>query len=263
MGRAMKEEGHQAGGGAIPRAGNLIHDDLTDRLAEGGAPVALCWTPARPVVVLGRSNDAAREVDLEQARAEGVPIVRRKGGGGAVVLDLGTLCVTAAWPRPAPFAPLAAFRAIGDAILEALATLGIERLVIRGTGDLALDGRKLAGASLACGRGGLLYQMSLLVDPDFSRIARLLRHPSREPDYRRGREHGVFLTSLGREGFAIDPRALGEALAGACRTIRFGHMRPPSLPPPVERGEEENHPSRGDGFLPSPLDGEGPGVGLP
>ena len=214
------EEGHQTGEGEIPRAGDLIHDDLTDGLA-GGAPVALWWMPARPVVVLGRSNDAAGEVDLARARAEGVLVVRRKGGGGAVVLDAGTLCVTAAWPRPTPFAPLAAYYAIGDVILDALAQLGVEGLAIRGTGDLALGDRKLAGSSLACGRDGLLYQMSLLVDPDLSRIARLLRHPSREPDYRRGRPHEAFLTSLAREGIAVDPRALGEALARACRSVQF------------------------------------------
>jgi lipoate-protein ligase A len=237
MGRAMEEEVRDGGNGAVPVAGSLIHDDLT-----GGDAVAVWWVPAGPLVVLGRSNDAAREVDLDRCRAEGVSVIRRRGGGGAVVLEPGTVCVTAAWKRPKAFAPAGALRAIGEMIADALADLGIG-VSLRGTGDLAIGERKLAGSSLAVGRDGVLFQMSLLRDADLARIARLLRHPGREPEYRRGRSHGEFLTSLAREGIDVGPATLGAAMAAACRNVRLTRVGARCAAP--SNGSTREHEGRG------------------
>jgi lipoate-protein ligase A len=39
---------------------------------------------------------------------------------------------------------------------------------------------------------------SLLVADNFTLIDRYLRHPSKEPDYRQGRSHQEFLTTIGQ-----------------------------------------------------------------
>jgi lipoate-protein ligase A len=41
------------------------------------------------------------------------------------------------------------------------------------------------------------YSASLLVKPDVSLVERYLRHPPREPEYRRGRSHREFMGALG------------------------------------------------------------------
>ncbi len=60
---------------------------------EAGASDRLvrCWETTRPVVVVGRSSRIDADVVLDACRDDGVPVVRRFSGGGAVVLGPGCL----------------------------------------------------------------------------------------------------------------------------------------------------------------------------
>jgi lipoate-protein ligase A len=49
----------------------------------------------------------------------------------------------------------------------------------------------------------LFYTASLMISNDITEIDRYLRHPSKEPEYRQGRSHAEFLTTLSREYPAI------------------------------------------------------------
>ena len=51
-------------------ASNLACDEVLLDLCEQGAlgPVLRLWTPSKPFVVLGYSNNASREVDLDVCR---------------------------------------------------------------------------------------------------------------------------------------------------------------------------------------------------
>jgi lipoate-protein ligase A len=42
-----------------------------------------------------------------------------------------------------------------------------------------------------------------LVCPDLSLIERYLKHPKKEPDYRRGRSHKDFLSSIHKKGYEV------------------------------------------------------------
>jgi lipoate-protein ligase A len=173
------------------------------------------WEPRAPAVVLGRSNRAEREADLDACARDGVPVLRRRGGGGAVVLAPG--CLVASFARPVP-RPLAVGSHLGEAVAvlrEAVAAAGGVWLAPAGTGDLCHGDRKLAGSSAFVGRGAFFYQASLLVDADLSLVDRYLRHPSREPAYRRGRPHREFLTTLRQAGCEKPLGALARDLEAA------------------------------------------------
>ncbi len=104
-------------------------------------------------------------------------------------------------------------RAIDGWVVEALASLGVHGLEQRGITDLALHGRKVLGTSIYRSRRVLFYQASLLVSNDVSVFGRYLEHPHTEPDYRRGRDHGAFCTTLRGEGYDLDPQRVIAALA--------------------------------------------------
>jgi len=195
--------------------GPEIHDSLLERARDAGAARALIWEPREPVVVLGRSNEAARECDLDACRASGVPVVGRRGGGGTVVLLPGMVVVTLAGPSGASLDARALFGRVNAHLAAVLAGLGVAGLQPAGISDLCLEGRKVLGCSLAFRRGWALYQGSLLVDCDLEPISRCLRHPSREPAYRAGRSHGDFLTTLARSGFALPVERVRAALAAS------------------------------------------------
>ena len=95
----------------------------------------------------------------------------------------------------------------------------------QGTSDLTLGDRKIAGTSLRLWRGRVLFQVSVLVDPDLSLLDRYLPEPSRAPAYRAGRRHREFVTSLREAGVAVGRQAVAAALAAAL-------LRPPRLQAP-------------------------------
>ncbi len=153
-------------------------------------------------VVLARSNDPKREVNQSYCAEHNIPVLRRRGGGGTVVLGPGCQIVTFAFFARSLFENSRYFSIINDcwiAALERAAGIQAETIHQRGISDLAIGNKKIAGTSLFRRKHLVVFQGSLLVDPDFETIERCLCHPSKEPDYRMGRGHLEFLTSLGRE----------------------------------------------------------------
>lgn len=188
-----------------------------DRFGREG-PFVWLWEPAEIACVLGAGTPET-DVDLALCSASGVPVYRRRGGGGAVVLSPGNLVITACYDGSRRMFATQWIQPIANAIAQALAAVGVAGAQVRGLGDVALGDRKLLGSSLYANRKVVLYQGSLLVDPDLDLISRLLPHPSKEPDYRAGRSHLDFVTSLAREGYAGGMDPLKEALAHSLGTV--------------------------------------------
>jgi lipoate-protein ligase A len=179
------------------------------------------WTVAvyqadTTMVVLGRATPR-QEVRSDLCEAQGVPVLRRAGGGGAVVLSPGTVIISAAGVSGIPLHPREHMLLVNGRIIEALTALGVPGLRIQGISDITLHNSKVLGSSLYRRKDIVLYQGSLLVNPDLELIDRYLEHPGKEPVYRQGRPHRSFVTSLEREGFHLDPdevaAAVGDLLA--------------------------------------------------
>jgi lipoate-protein ligase A len=193
-----------------------------DRATDAGGERLRLWQCPSPVVVVGRSGSLEREVDLDACAKAGVPIVRRRSGGGAVVLGPGCLnysLVLRFADRPLLRDVAASYGTILGWIADALGLAGLAR---RGSCDLAWHGRKVSGNAQFRGRGGLLHHGTLLhaFDPGLS--SRFLREPSRQPRYRAGRAHADFLGNL-----PFAPETLQARLTLAWET--FGHSR--TVPP--------------------------------
>jgi lipoate-protein ligase A len=196
-------------------------DRLVLRRVFEGADFALeVYEPRDTRVVLGRSVDLA-EIDESACGEDGVIVVRRAGGGGAVVLSQGTVVVSVAGITALPYRLREHMNMVNGVIMSALEELGVTDLSIRGISDIALGNRKILGSSLYRRREVVLYQGSLLVDPDFSLMERYLRHPRREPEYRRGRGHRAFVTSLRESGHSLSVERIVETLK-----LRLASERP-------------------------------------
>ncbi len=155
------------------------------------------WVPKSPMVVLGRSNKATREVNTENCLKDGIPILKRLGGGGTVLLHKGCLVVSiGTWVKDYYQNDLY-FRLLNQSLINTIQRI-VPDLTLgqRGYSDIVLGEKKIAGTSLFRSRNYLLYQASILVDLQIESIERYLAHPSAEPDYRRGRSHRDFLLGL-------------------------------------------------------------------
>ena len=197
----------------------LVNDDLLEEYARLGAPVLRLYEPETVTVVMGAGRRAAEDVLEEKAAADGVPLRRRRGGGGTVVLSPGQAVLALVTRVASPFRNREYFHAINDWVREALDGLGVPAAFIqdRGISDLAVGERKILGTSLYRRRLLLFYQASLLVSNDLSLFDRYLRFPSRVPDYRSGRGHRDFCTTLAAEGYALGVAQVMESLAQSVR----------------------------------------------
>jgi lipoate-protein ligase A len=156
------------------------------------------WEWPRPAVVLGAGCRLADDVGEAACRADGVPILRRSSGGGTVLLGAGCLLYSLVL-RHEGQAALAeirpSYRYILGRIGAALAE-GVGEVEPAGVSDLALAGRKFSGTAQQRKRSHLLHHGTLLYAFDLDRVARYLREPPRQPEYRAGRPHRAFLFNL-------------------------------------------------------------------
>jgi lipoate-protein ligase A len=106
----------------------LAHTEaLFAGLTEGTPPTLRWYQPARPALVLGRSQGPER-VDLAAVRAAGLAVYCRTSGGGAVVIDADALSLDVALPAGHPLAThdvTRSYRWIGAVWAAALRDLGI------------------------------------------------------------------------------------------------------------------------------------------
>lgn len=154
------------------------------------------YTLERTVVVLGRGSTPEREVNLAACERDGVPLLRRRGGGCAVVIDPGNVIVSVGQPLAGIAGNLCQLHRLSDWLATGLARLGAVGVERQGICDLVQGGRKISGACLYRARGLLYYSATVLVDARLELIARYLLHPPREPDYRGGRGHQDFVGRL-------------------------------------------------------------------
>ena len=150
----------------------------------------------RQVVVLSSSNKPEVEANKEKCEENNIPILRRKGGGGTVVLGPGCLILTFAFYAKDVFGNSKYFNTINQMWIDALQPYTPAPLSQNGISDICSGDKKIAGTSIFRKKHLLVYQGSLLVDVNLNTIGEFLQHPSKEPEYRKGRPHSDFLTTL-------------------------------------------------------------------
>jgi lipoate-protein ligase A len=188
-----------------PVSNELERDlELLADAARHGRSTFRTWVASDYTVVVGRAVEVEREVEIDHCERLRVPIVRRQSGGRSVVIGPGTVQYTFALPYrlSAELAGIPSSKRFCNRLL--LGALDDARITEEESGDLLVGDRKVGGLAIKRGREAMMLHGTLLVAADIAMVSSLLRHPLREPPYRRGRAHGEFLTNLG----ALDRSAL-------------------------------------------------------
>lgn len=173
------------------------------------------WRTESLTVVVGRGVEIAREVNLEACAKRCVPVLRRLSGGRSVVIGPGTLqyALALAHDGNSATASISAAKAFCNGLL--LDALAIPRLRSHASGDLVLEDRKVAGLALKRTREATLVHGTILLECDLTMLGELLLHPSREPEYRRGRAHAEFLRNLGPiDAATLERRVISRLAVG-------------------------------------------------
>jgi len=178
--------------------------DLPDAAIFGGTGGGmLVWQPAETVIVLGQSNTPERSLITKNVLSDGIPVTKRPTGGEAVILTPEMAVITVAREFTEMARSKEFFMEVNGRILDVLSDLGVKNYGTRGISDITIGHRKILGSSMHRRENRLVYHAVLNLAGDPSIFGRYLRHPSREPDYRRYRPHGEFVTSLRNEGYNI------------------------------------------------------------
>jgi lipoate-protein ligase A len=189
-------------------------------------------------VVVGYSNHLAREVNLDTCRDAGVPVLRRCSGGGTVVQGPGCLNYTLILRIPET-GPLATLTGTNHFVMQrhadALRPLLGDNVRATGTTDLALGDRKFSGNAQRRKRKFLLFHGTFLLGFDLSLVAKLLRFPSRQPDYRQNRSHLDFATNI-----PLTRDAVKRALRDAWHAEEPLHEIPTGIPTERYNADEWN-----------------------
>ena len=189
-------------------AENLALDEaLLDALEQTRNPVNLLriWESPDYAVILGRGTCAEKEIDLAACEQDAVPVLRRCSGGTAVVAGPGCLMYALLFSfqnTPEVRTVDAAHALVMRRLCEGLRRLD-PQVEFQGLCDLTLDNRKFSGNALRCKRDSLLYHGTVLYDFPLQKISKYLRSPPREPDYRQGREHDLFVRNFPATGHQL------------------------------------------------------------
>ena len=170
--------------------------DLLTRVKETGQPGFAVYPFAFPAVVAGRGSDLDREIRVSLCRDDQIPVFRRMGGGCAVFLDPGTFIVSMALPAEGFDGIQRLFNFCNNLVIQGCASMGLAGIYQDGVSDLVMGNRKVGGSSFYRSKGMAYYTASLLVSTNLDAMDRYLRHPPREPAYRRHRIHKDFVMRL-------------------------------------------------------------------
>lgn len=131
---------------------------IADTLPEGS--YFLTWQLG-PTVVMGRNQVAHQEVDLDFCRREGIDVIRRRSGGGAIFADKRNI-MTSLITEDAPVEPL--FEEYAEAVAQALRQLGAPA-VVAGRNDIVLEsGAKICGNAFYKKTGRCIAHGTMLYD---------------------------------------------------------------------------------------------------
>jgi lipoate-protein ligase A len=196
-------------------AENLAIDDALARTAwNTGRRVLRFWWGGPPTVVIGFSERPGEVVDEAACEGLGVDVVKRSTGGGAVLQTSGVLNYSLVSPAPGTLDLHRAFRLGSNLVCAVLAAFGLAGKA-EGISDVAVGDRKISGNAQARRWKSLLLHGTLLADFDYDLAEALLKHPPREPAYRRARTHRDFLVTLSELGVREDPSVIERAAVDA------------------------------------------------
>lgn len=173
-----------------------------EQLFQRSANKSLIFYVNSECAVLGRTQNPFKEVDVNYAAANGIPIARRRSGGGTVVHDEGNLNFCFVRPRE-EHEPLSNAKLVASVLRE---EFGI-KAVVNERADIVVDGMKVSGAAYRISRDRAYHHGTLLINSNLDRLRRLLRSPQNEN-----------LTAMGTQSIRSPVTNLSEHYSGVMDT---------------------------------------------
>ena len=133
--------------------------------------IFLLWIN-KPSIIVGRHQNTIEEINRDYVRENGIEVVRRISGGGAVYHDYNNLNYTIISKENEDRA--FDFKSFSVPVIKTLEELGV-KAEFTGRNDLEIDGKKICGNAQAYINGRIMHHGCLLFDVDLSVLAKALK----------------------------------------------------------------------------------------
>lgn len=183
------------------------------QLLLGNSNGMLVWQPDRTYIVLGQRDSIETAIEEDVVARENAVVMKRPSGGHSVVLSSKMLIVSMISYSHSLTSIKTFFYDCNMKIIEALQDQGVTELSIQGISDIVLNGRKIVGSSMYKGKDFLFFHAVVNLGESADYISQFLKHPATEPEYRQGRKHSEFVSSLKEQGFEINHDRLEKRLS--------------------------------------------------
>lgn len=148
---------------------NMAFDEYCLESLPIDEPVFYLWQN-RPAVIIGFNQEVNTEVNLDYLRANGIELVRRVTGGGAVYHDLGNLNYTIVGRPENLERDYPEYAAI---MMKALQSLGVPA-TLSGRNDILVEGKKVSGFAKRVCKNRLMVHGTLMYQVDVDVLTHVL-----------------------------------------------------------------------------------------
>lgn len=124
-----------------------------------------------PSIIIGKNQNTMEEINTEYVEKNGIHVVRRLSGGGAVYHDLGNLNFSFITKDDGD--SFHNFRKFTEPVVNALRKMGVNA-ELSGRNDLLAEGRKISGNAQFSTRGRMFSHGTLLFDSEIESVVSAL-----------------------------------------------------------------------------------------
>lgn len=125
-----------------------------------------------PSIIIGKNQNTVEEINAEYVENNGIHVVRRLSGGGAVYHDLGNLNFSFIMKDDGQ--SFHNFKKFTEPVVRALRMLGVEA-ELSGRNDLQVGERKISGNAQFSTRGKMFSHGTLLFDSEIENVVSALK----------------------------------------------------------------------------------------
>ena len=169
------------------------------------------WKPS--AISIGYFQSMEEEINLEECKRQGVDVVRRITGGGAVYHDSdGEITYSVICPQEMlPRKIMDIYSLICSSLAYGLAYIGLNARH-EGINDIVVNGKKISGSALTKKYGNVLQHGTLLLKVDVKKMFSLLKVGKDKISDKEIRSVEERVTSVEKEGGVMDEGKVKEAL---------------------------------------------------
>jgi len=122
-------------------------------------------------IIIGKNQNTMAEINASYVKEQGIRVVRRLSGGGAVYHDMGNLNFTIIADAQGETLDFGRFCAL---VVKALGRVGVHA-EINGRNDMTIDGKKFSGNAQYLRQGRVMHHGTILFDSNASVLSNALQ----------------------------------------------------------------------------------------